>query len=324
MKYNENNPPLVCMQTQSTCYNGTYPMQILGVLWHSTGANNPNLSRYVQPSDNASDREAMLKLLGTNGYGNDWNHITTYAGLNAWIGELADGTVATVQSMPWNYAPWGCGAGYKGSCNGGWIQFEICEDSLADESYFNEAYKEACELTAYLCVKYGLDPLGKVSYKGVSVPVILCHQDSYRLGLGGNHGDIYHWFTRYGKDMDDVRRDVAEIINNSKEEAMTSEERKEFDDLKEDVKELREKVDEITKVYKYWKELPKWALRPMYAAYKAKLFAGASPSNLNVTMDMIRTVVMDARLARLDGKITFKDDVEGETKEDILKELGIE
>jgi hypothetical protein len=47
MKYSSTNKPLVCMQTQSTCYKGTSPMTVKGVLWHSTGANNPNLKRYV-------------------------------------------------------------------------------------------------------------------------------------------------------------------------------------------------------------------------------------------------------------------------------------
>lgn len=38
------------MLTNSTCYKGTSPMEVKGVLWHSTGANNPTLKRYVQPS----------------------------------------------------------------------------------------------------------------------------------------------------------------------------------------------------------------------------------------------------------------------------------
>ncbi len=96
MKYNASNKPLVCMQTQSTCYKGTSKMTVKGVLWHSTGANNPNLKRYVQPSDDAADRAEMLKLLGTNTNKNDWNHIDRQAGLNCWIGKLADGTVTTV------------------------------------------------------------------------------------------------------------------------------------------------------------------------------------------------------------------------------------
>jgi hypothetical protein len=192
-------------------------MNIKGVLWHSTGCNNPRLKRYVQPDDDASDREEWLKKLGVNKYHNDWNHIHRRAGLNCWIGKLEDGTVTTVQTMPWNYKPWGCGSGKKGSCNSGWIQFEICEDDLTDKKYFEEVYKEACEITAYLCKMYNIDPKGTVVHNGVVVPTILCHQDSYKLGLGNNHGDVYNWFKKFGKTMDDVRKDVAELIKDSDE-----------------------------------------------------------------------------------------------------------
>ncbi len=135
MKYSETNKPLVCMQTQSTCYRGTRKMKVLGVLWHSTGANNPYLRRYVQPSDNDSRRASLLALLGKNQYGNDWNHIERKAGLNCWIGKLADGSVTTVQTMPWDYRPWGCGSGKNGSCNTGWIQFEINIHSLRAKQF---------------------------------------------------------------------------------------------------------------------------------------------------------------------------------------------
>lgn len=188
MKYSENNKPIVCMMTQSTCYKGTKKMAVKGVLWHSTGANNPMLKRYVQSDDNAADRDLMIKLIGKNVYGNDWNHTSVQAGLNAWIGKLADGNIATVQTMPWDYRPWGCGYGSKGSCNTGWIQFEICEDGLNDREYFEKVYKEACELTAYLCEMYGIDPKGSVKYNGVTVPTILCHADSHKLGLGSIMG----------------------------------------------------------------------------------------------------------------------------------------
>ena len=47
MKYSEKNKPLCCMMTQSTCYQGTRTMTVKGILWHSTGANNPTLKRYV-------------------------------------------------------------------------------------------------------------------------------------------------------------------------------------------------------------------------------------------------------------------------------------
>lgn len=216
MKYYNGKVPMQCMMTQSTCYRGTKKMEVYGVLWHSTGANNPNLKRYVQPDDNAGFRDDWLELLGVNQYKNDWNHTEHDAGLNAWIGKLADGSVTSIQTMPWDFAPWGCGVAYKGgpSCNSHWIQFEICEDGLKDPVYFNEVYTEACELTAYLCNMYNIDPLGLVKFSGQAVPTILCHQDSYKLGLGCNHSDVYHWFNIHGKTMADVRQDVCDILAN--------------------------------------------------------------------------------------------------------------
>ena len=212
MKYNEKNKPLVCMMTQSTCYKGTRKFTPKGVLWHSTGANNPNLKRYVQPDDNASNRAELLNLLGKNQYANDWNHIDRQAGLNFWIGKLADGTVAAIQTMPWDYRPWGCGSGSKGSCNDTHIQFEICEDGLNDKSYWNAVYKEACEMTAYLCKMFNIDPKGTISYNGLNVPTIIDHTGSHSLGLGSNHGDIQHWSRKYGVTMDTVRNDVTAIL----------------------------------------------------------------------------------------------------------------
>lgn len=197
-------------------------MQIKGILWHSTGANNPNLKRYVQPSIGDSNYVKLIAALGKNPNGNDWNSPTLSACVNAFIGKLANGSVVTVQTLPWDCAPWGCGQGSKGSCNNNWIQFEICEDNLSDKNYFNKVYKEACELTAMLCKKYHLDPHGYTIYNGVRVPVILCHKDANNLKLGSNHGDIYHWFNRYGKTMDDVRNDVAKIMRGEDEE-MTQE-----------------------------------------------------------------------------------------------------
>ena len=62
MKYSKSNPPMMCMMTQSTCYKGTKKMTVKGVLWHSTGANNPTLKRYVQPDDGAPDSMPSAEL----------------------------------------------------------------------------------------------------------------------------------------------------------------------------------------------------------------------------------------------------------------------
>ena len=212
MKYSESNKPIVCMMTNSTCYKGTSKMIPRGVLWHDTAAGNPNISRYVQPMESDKNYKEMIALLGKNKYGNDWNHIPRQAGMNCWIGKLADGTVATVQTMPWNFKPWGCGSGSKGSLNNTHMQFEICDDGMVGREYFEAVYKEACEITAYYCKMYGLDPLGSFMYNGVKVPVITTHAESYKLGLGSNHGDPLKWLKKYGKTMADVRKDVAAIM----------------------------------------------------------------------------------------------------------------
>ncbi|MCI9026699.1 MAG: N-acetylmuramoyl-L-alanine amidase [Lawsonibacter sp.] len=217
MKYTAANPPMQCFMRQSTWYKSVGATSIRGVLWHSTGANNPYISRYVQPDDNAPDRDKIIAVLGRNKYGNDWNHQALKKGVHAFIGKLTNGEVSTVQTGPWNKKAWGCGPGKKGSCNSGWIQFEMCEDGLDDPDYFQKVYREAVELTAYLCKIHGLDPRGTVNFCGVKTPVILCHQDSYRIGLGGNHGDVYTWFNQYGKTMDDVRNDVAALLEGTGE-----------------------------------------------------------------------------------------------------------
>ena len=212
MKYTEKNPPLKLLLTNSTCYKGTGKMTPCGVLIHDTGAVNPNLKRYIQPTDDDPQREKWLDLLGKNAYNNDYNHAYRKMGVNCWIGKLADGTVTTIQTLPWDYRPWGCGSGKNGSCNNGWLQFEICQSGKTDREYFEAAYKEACEITAFLCQQFGFDPYGTVDFKGMKVPVILCHADSHKLGLGSNHADIYGYFGLFGKNMDTFRADVNALL----------------------------------------------------------------------------------------------------------------
>ena len=278
MKYNTVDKPLVCMMTNSTCYKGTRKMTgpsgqncPVGILWHSTGANNPALKRYVQPSNNDSNYNNLMKLLGKNQYNNDWNHIYYQAGVNAFIGKLEDGTVTTVQVMPWDYRPWGCGNGSKGSCNNGWIQFEICEDNLSSADYFNKVYNEAIELTAYLCKLYNINPNATVMYNGVKVPSILCHNDSYKLGFGTGHADVMHWFPKYGKSMDTVRVDVAKkLAEPDKTSILITPDILNVSPIKEDNKVTLEEFTNLMREYRktlqdnnasdYSEEARKWAV----------------------------------------------------------------
>lgn len=186
--------------TNNNCYKAGRKIKVKGIMVHSTGANNPNLCRYVGPDDG---------LLGKNIYGNHWNQaMSSGVCVHAFIGRLADGTIATYQTLPWDHRGWHSGSGKNGSANNTHISFEICEDGLTDAVYFGKVYQEAVELTAYLCKLYDLDPLKD--------GVIIDHSDGHKRGIASNHGDVMHWFPKHGKSMDTLRADVYELLTGGK------------------------------------------------------------------------------------------------------------
>lgn len=187
-----------CLLTKNDCYKKATKIKPVGIVVHSTGANNPNLKRYVQPDDG---------LLGVNKYNNSWNRSGISTCVHAFIGKDKNGNVQVYQTLPFNYASWGVGNGKKGSYNynpTGHIQFEICEDNLKDENYFNKAFDLAAEFCAYLCKEYNLP-----------VSSIVSHHECYLKGYGSNHADCDHWLKKFGKDMNWFRNLVNSKMNNT-------------------------------------------------------------------------------------------------------------
>ena len=180
-----------CILTENDCYIRGRTIAPKGIMIHSTGSDNPELRRYVAPNDG---------LLGDPSL-RHWNQSGVGACVHAFIGRLADGSVAAYQTLPWTMRGWHCASGPKGSGNDTHISFEICEDGLEDAGYFAAVYRKAVELTAYLCKEYGLDPLAD--------GVVICHAEGHQRGIASNHADVLHWFPRHGKSMDDFRADVA-------------------------------------------------------------------------------------------------------------------
>lgn len=209
--------------TKNECYKRGVPITPIGVMVHSTGANNPNLRRYIQPDDG---------LLGTNNAGNHFNQPRPGGRkvcVHAIIGKLADGSIATYQTLPWAMRGWHSGTGPKGSANNmGYIGFEICEDGLTDPVYFKKVYREAVELTAYLCKLYKLNPKKD--------GVIICHSEGHTRGIASNHEDVMHWFPKHGKSMDTFRADVVKEMSNSTNDR----EKEEGDDM--DIKKFLEQL----------------------------------------------------------------------------------
>lgn len=182
--------------TKNRCYAANNKMIPKGIVVHSTGANNPNLSRYI-------DDPSLGKVSSEH-----WNQSKFSVCVHAFIGKKSDGTIAVVQTLPFDIKCWGCGSGSKGSYNNSHIQFEICEGLLSDKKYFNSVYKEAIEFCAYLCGEYG-----------IPVSNITTHCDAYKSGYASNHSDVMHWFPVHGKNMGAFRADVEKMIKANKAES---------------------------------------------------------------------------------------------------------
>jgi N-acetylmuramoyl-L-alanine amidase CwlA len=178
-----------CILKYNDCYKANRKIVPKGIVVHSTGANNAFLKRYLAPDDG---------VIGKNQYKNDWNRSGTGACVHAFIGKDKNGKVRCYQTLPWNMRCWGCGSGKKGSYNDSYIQFEICEDALNDEKYFNEAFNMAIELCKQLMKQYNIPAKNVVS-----------HKEANQKGYATNHGDCDHWLKKFGKDMEWFRKQLT-------------------------------------------------------------------------------------------------------------------
>lgn len=261
-----------CILTKNACYITGTAMVPKGVMVHSTAANNPYLKRYVQPDDG---------FIGKNTYRNHWN--TYHPGgrevcVHAFIGKLADGSIATYQTLPFNMRGWHAG----GSANNTHIGFEICEDNLQNKSYFEAVYKEAVEFTAYLCREFSLDPMGD--------GVIICHSEGWDRRVACNHSDVLHWFPKHGKTMDDFRKDVATLLS-AKEDKTKGEE-------------------ETALLYKHLSDVPdayRPTIRKLMEKGALKGYSDTNPNSLednvlNLSEDFCRTMTVLDNLGILDLK----------------------
>ncbi len=267
--------------TRNECYITGKTIRPKGVMVHSTGANNPNVSRYV-PGDpeigqSGNPRWNVYhpggKDIGPHPYIYDQKtkRCKTCGGrqvcVHAFLGKFADGQAGVVQTLPWTMRGWHSGSGKKGSAQNTHIGFEICEDGLADPEYFRAVYLEAVELTAYLCQAFGLDPLAD--------GVVICHQEGYRRGLASNHKDVLHWFPRHGKTMDDFRADVARIMEGD-DEMLSYEQWKEY-------------MDRYEKERAAMPASP-WALDIMTKAVESGLTDGTRPQALATRQEVVAMV----------------------------------
>lgn len=187
--------------TKNNCYKSGKRHKVRGVMYHSTGANNPKLSRYVGPDDG---------LLGKNPYRNHWNTPTPggrQVCVHGFIGKDKNGKVRLYQTLPWDMVGWHSGSGSKGQANNannnGYVGIEICEDALNDRAYFMECIGLMNKLTAKLSKDYNFP---------INNKTVISHAEGYKLGIASNHRDIDHWARKFNYTMDIARAEVRKLL----------------------------------------------------------------------------------------------------------------
>ncbi len=179
--------------TKNPCYKAGKTIKVKGLMLHSVGCPQPSATAFIK----------------------SWNTPSS----NVCVHGFIDGNTGGVyQTLPWEHRGWHCGS----TANGTHIGIEMCEPdcikytsganfTCSDKSKAKEVvkrtYKSAVELFAYLCDKYGLNPLTE--------GVILSHIEGYKKGLASNHADPEHLWKGLNLPytMDGFRKDVKAAMN---------------------------------------------------------------------------------------------------------------
>ena len=236
----------------------------------------------------------------------------------------ADGAV--YQTMPWETIAWHCG----GSANSTHIGVEMTEPSSV-MTYAEAAeqiagtYHTAVELFAALCKQYGLDPLAD--------GVIIGHAEGHRRGVASNHADPELLWRTYdmGYTMDGFRQDVAAKMAADKdtEEDDDMVRYDSIDDVpgwaQDTVRALMDaglivgtgggridlSDDMLRMLYIMWHmrdtrygrivdgkvmDVPAWAQDTVQKLVDDGVLAGVGGGKLDLSMDMLRTLVIAAHM----------------------------
>ena len=289
--------------TANKCYQIGAALYPQGIMLHSVGTPQPSAGVFAR---------------SFNQYKPGGQSVCVHAFLEA------SGTV--YQTLPWEMRGWHCG----GSANSTHIGVEMTEPS-AGMTYAEAAeqiagtYHTAVELFAALCKQYGLDP--------AQDGVIIGHAEGHRRGVASNHADPEALWRQYGMGytMDGFRADVAGAMaakNTDKEDddmiRYTT-----IDDVpgwaRGTVKEMMDaglisgtgggnlglSDDMLRMLYIMWHmrdtrygrivdgkvtDVPAWAQDTVQKLVDDGVLAGVGDGKLDLSMDMLRTLVIAANM----------------------------
>ena len=296
--------------TNNKCYQIGAPLYPQGIMLHSIGCPQPN---------------AAVMARHYNQYQPGGQSVCVHGFIQR------DGTY--YQTLPYTMRAWHCGGSansthigiemtepasivYTGGAN--WRDL----DPDATEAHVRGTYAAAVELFAQLCTQYALDPLED--------GVIISHAEGAARGVASAHADPTHLWRAFGLTMDGFRRDVAEAMNeNDDKEDDDMIRYTTIDDVpgwaRGTVKEMMDaglivgtgggridlSDDMLRMLYIMWHmrdkrygrvvdgkvmDVPAWALDSLQALVDKGVLAGVGDGKLDLSMDMLRTLVIAANM----------------------------
>ena len=297
--------------TKNRCYQVAAPLTPRGIMLHSIGTPQPNAAvmarsyNQCQPGGRSVCVHGFIQRDGT------YYQTLPYT-MRAWhCGGAANAThIGIEMTEPASIAYTGKGADWRDL------------DPAATEAHVRGTYAAAVELFAQLCTQYALDPLAD--------GVIISHAEGAARGIASAHADPTHLWWAFGLTMDGFRRDVAEAMNeNDDKEDDDMIRYTTIDDVpgwaRSTIKEMMDagliagtgggnlglSDDMLRMLYIMWHmrdkrygrivdgkvmDVPAWALDSLQALVDKGVLAGVGGGKLDLSMDMLRTLVIAANM----------------------------
>lgn len=297
--------------TKNKCYQVGAPLTPQGIMLHSIGVPQPN---------------AAVMARSYNQYQPGGRSVCVHGFIQR------DGTY--YQTLPYTMRAWHCGGAANAThigiemtepasitYTGGASWRDL--DPAATEAHVRGTYAAAVELFAQLCTQYALDPLED--------GVIISHAEGAARGIASAHADPTHLWRVFGLTMDGFRADIAAKMAAEKdtEEDDDMVRYNAIDDMpgwaRGTVKEMMDaglisgtgggnldlSADMLRMLYIMWHmratrygrivdgkvmDVPAWALDSLQKLVDDGALAGVGDGKLDLSMDMMRTLVIAARM----------------------------
>lgn len=302
--------------TKNRCYQFGTPLKPRGIMLHSIGCPQPNASVMAQnynqyrPNGQSVCVHAFVQRDGMVYQTLPWT-------VQAWhCGGSANSThIGIEMTEPASIVYTGHGAEWRDL------------DPTATETHIRGTYAAAVPLFAQLCAQFGLDPLAD--------GVIISHAEGRMRGVASPHADPAHLWNAFGLTMDMFRRDVYNAMhcinndNDEEEDVMRYNSINEVPDwargtIKEMMDEgliagtgggnldlstdmvrmfyvMKRMADANHKTYGHVvdgkvTDVPDWAQDTVQKLVDDGVLAGVGDGKLNLSMDMMRTLVVCHRM----------------------------